>query len=78
MITRYGIYNNHELDNTLLVLFSDKKSNRQERLNEMIEVLYYDSEPIGYRIRNFIRFAKIKYSGIIFLPINPLIDIIKS
>ena len=76
MITNYGIYNNHELDNTLLVLVSDKKSNKIDSLSEEMEVLYCDNELVGYRIRNFIRYAKIKYTGIIFLPADPLIDVI--
>ena len=77
MINNYGMYNNHELDNTLLLLFSENKSNRYEDLGE-VDVLYCDSELVGYRIKNFIRYAKIKYSGIIYLPADPLIDIINS
>ena len=78
MITNYGIYNNHELDNTLLVIFSDREITNSEFKNDILEVLYNNDEIIGYRIRNFIRYAKIKYSGIIFLPIDPIIDIINS
>lgn len=77
MITNYGMYNNHELDNTLLLIFSESKSNRFVDLGE-VDVLYFDSTIVGYRIKNFIRYAKIKYSGIIYLPANPLIDIINS
>lgn len=76
MISNYGIYNNHELDNTLLILFSDKKSNKVTTLSEEMDVLYFNDELVGYRIRNFIKYAKIKYSGIIFLPADPLIDVI--
>ena len=75
MINSYGIYNHHELNNTLLVLFSDSSITRVEKIDE-VEVLYHNEEKVGYRINNFIRYAKIKYSGIIFLPADPLIDII--
>ena len=78
MISNYGIYNNHELDNTLLVLFSDAKETSSKHLSSEMEVLYDKEEIIGYRISNFIRYAKIKYSGIIFLPSRPLIDVINN
>ena len=78
MIKNYGIYNNHELDNTLLILFSDKGFNDVKKLSEEMEVLYNNDTLIGYRISNFIRYAKIKYSGIIFLPAPQLIDIINN
>lgn len=73
----YGIYNNHELDNTLLILFSDEEVTNSKKKDE-IEVLYHDIKIIGYKISNFIRYAKIKYSGIIFLPSNTLVDVINS
>ena len=41
-----------------------------------VSLLYHNETLIGYEIHNFIRYAKIKYSGIIFLPSNPLIDVI--
>ena len=75
MITNYGIYNHHELDNTLLILFSDFSVTKTINQSE-VDVLYHDELLVGYRIRNFIRYAKIKYSGIIFLPADPLIDVI--
>ncbi len=78
MISNYGIYNHHELDNTLLVLFSDEKISSSKKLSEEMEVLYSNDKVVGYRISNFIRYAKIKYSGIIFLPADPLIDVINS
>ncbi len=78
MIKNYGIYNNHELDNTLLILFSDKPFNNVKKLSDEMEVLYNEDTLIGYRISNFIRYAKIKYSGIIFLPAPQLIDIINN
>ena len=78
MIKEYGIYNNHKLDNTLLIRFSDKKENRVSKIDSEVEVLYFEDEPVGYKINNFIRYAKIRYSGIIFLPANPLIDVINS
>ena len=75
MISNYGIYNNHELDNTLLVLISEIKPNRSSDLGE-VDILYHDERVVGYKLKNFIRYAKIKYSGIIYLPANPLIDVI--
>ena len=78
MKSNYGIYNHHELDNTLLVLFSDAPVTSKKELSNEMEVLYNGDEVVGYRISNFIRYAKIKYSGIIFLPANPLIDVINS
>ena len=77
MIENYGFYNNHELDNTLLIIFSESKSNHYEDLGEM-DVLYCGEDKVGYRFKNFIRYAKIKYSGIIYFPANPLIDIVNS
>ena len=77
MIEKYGVYNHHELDNTLLIIFSEFKSCTFKDLGE-VGVLYSNKEIVGYRLKNFIRYAKIKYSGIIYLPANPLIDIINS
>ena len=77
MIEKYGVYNHHELDNTLLIIFSEFKSCTFKDLGE-VDVLYSNKEIVGYRLKNFIRYAKIKYSGIIYLPANPLIDIINS
>lgn len=78
MITNYGIYNHHELDNTLLILFSDEIVLTHKRISNEMEVLVHEDKVVGYRIINFIRYAKIKYSGIIFLPAKPLIDIINQ
>ncbi len=78
MITNYGIYNHHELDNTLLILFSDEKVLTHKKISNEMEVLIHEDKVVGYRIINFIRYAKIKYSGIIFLPAKPLIDIINQ
>ena len=77
MIKNYGLYNNHELDNTVLVLFSDKKVDESTSLGE-VDVLYHETEIVGYKLKNFIKYAKIKYSGIIYLPANPLIDVING
>ena len=77
MIYNYGFYNNHELDNTLLIIFSENKFNDYKDLGEL-DVLYFNKEIVGYRIKNFIRYAKIRYSGIIYLPAKPLIDIVNS
>ena len=78
MITNYGIYNHHELDNTLLILFSEEEVLSFKKISPEMEILYHDSKIVGYRIVNFIRYAKIKYSGIIFLPAKPLIDVINQ
>ena len=78
MITNYGIFNNHELDNTLLVKLFDDEITDCKKLSEEMELLYNGTKLVGYRIKNFLRYAKIKYSGIIFLPNNPLIDVINS
>lgn len=75
MIKEYGIYNHHEYNDTLLVLFSDEEITRVDDLGE-VEALYVGNKLAGYRIKKFIRYAKIKYSGLIFLPANPLIDVI--
>ena len=77
MIKEYGLYNYHLLDNSVLILFSYKKANREAELKDL-NLLYHDDELVGYRIKNFIRYAKIKYSGIIFLPAPILIDVINS
>ncbi len=78
MIKNYGIFNNHELDNTLLIKLSDDEVTSVVSLSKQMEVLYHNEEITAYRIKNFIRYAKIKYSGIIFLPADPLIDVINS
>ena len=77
MISNYGVYNNHELDNTLLILISEIKPTRSEEKGE-IDILYHEDKIVGYKIKNFLRYAKIKYSGIIYLPANPLIDVING
>ena len=77
MIKNYGIYNHHEYNDTLLILFSDALADRTESTGE-VDVLYSEDKVVGYRIKKFIRYAKIKYSGIIFLPANPLIDVINT
>ena len=77
MIKEYGIYNHHEYNNTLLVLFSDAVVTKVDDLGE-VEVIYSENRLVGYRIKQFIRYAKIKYSGLIFLPVNPLIDVINT
>lgn len=75
MIERYGLFNHHEDNNTALILFSDEPVT-DKRGDEEIKVLYHQDKVVGYEIYDFIRYAKIKYSGIIFLPSNPLIDVI--
>lgn len=77
MITDYGIFNYHESNNELVILFGEGR-NQKEKLNEEISILKRDNQVVGYAINNFIKYAKIKYSGIIFLPNNALIDVINS
>ena len=77
MIKEYGIYNHHEYNDTLLILFSDEPVTKVDELGE-VEVVYSEDRLVGYRIKQFIRYAKIKYSGLIFLPVNPLIDVINT
>ena len=77
MIKDYGLFNHHLDNNTLLILFSDKKVTRTEN-NGDLQVLYHENACIGYSIPNFDRYAKIKYSGILFLPAIPLIDVIND
>lgn len=75
MINSYGLFNHHLDNNTLVILFSDKPITKKINQGE-VELLYSEQELVGYSISNFIRYAKIKYSGIIFLPSKPLIDVI--
>lgn len=75
MINNYGLFNYHEENATLLILFSNLEVTDTKGDKEL-EVLYHQGEVVGYRIHDFIRYAKIKYSGIIFLPSNTLIDVI--
>ena len=75
MIENYGLFNHHEDNNTALILFSDEVITSKKGDDEVL-VLYHDDKIVGYEIKDFIRYAKIKYSGIIFLPSNPLIDVI--
>ena len=77
MIEKYGLFNHHDDNATVVILFSDKKVNNKKELNE-VNTLYSDDVLVGYEIPNFVRFAKIKYSGIIFLPANPLIDVVNA
>lgn len=77
MIKEYGIYNHHEYNDTLLVLFSDEEVTRCEDLGD-VELTYSNDRLTGYRIKKFIRYAKIRYSGLIFLPADPLIDVINT
>ena len=77
MIKNYGIYNHHEYNDTLLILFSDSAVDKVENKGE-VDVLYHQSSLVGYRIKDFIKYAKIKYSGIVFLPADPLIDVINT
>lgn len=77
MIKNYGIYNYHEYNNTLLIKFSDLPVNKKVTNGE-VTILFHDEQKVGYIINDFIKYAKIKYSGIIFLPADPLIDVINS
>lgn len=77
MINNYGIFNYHESNNQLVILFGENR-NKEEVINKEISLLKRDDEVVGYAINNFIKYAKIKYSGIIFLPSDALIDVINS
>ena len=75
MIENYGLYNYHEEKASVLILFSSELVTNKKQ-GEEVSLLMHENKVIGYEIHNFIRYAKIKYSGIIFLPSNPLIDVI--
>ena len=77
MIDRYGLFNRHEIDDTLLILLDDEKVTSEIEKDE-VKILYHEDRIVGYSIKNFIRYAKIKYSGIIFLPSKALVDVINS
>jgi len=77
MITNYGMFNLHESNNELLLLFDDSEIT-SEKQNNVVTCIYHEDKLIGYRIPNFIQYAKIKYSGIIFLPNKILIDVINN
>ena len=77
MINNYALFNHHEENNTLYILFSDTKFNNVKKVGN-VEILCCDSDVVGYRIADFIRYAKIKYSGIVFYPNKILIDVINS
>ena len=77
MISKYGLFNHHDDNATVIILFSDKKVTDKKECTG-VNVLFHDDELIGYEIPNFVRFAKIKYSGIIFIPAKPLIDIVND
>ena len=77
MIKEYGLFHHHLDNNTLVILFSDLPINKKELSGE-VEVLYHDNKVVGYSISNFLRYAKIKYSGILFLPSNTFIDVIND
>lgn len=77
MINNYALFNHHEDNNTLFILFNDKKITRSEKSFDC-EKLFSDNEVVGYKINDFIRYAKIKYSGIVFFPNKLLIEVINS
>lgn len=77
MIDNYGLFNEHEDNDNLLILFKEFHFNRIDSDGE-VTIYYLDNEVVGYLISNFIRYAKIKYSGIIFLPSKPLIDVVNA
>ena len=59
MDKNYGLFNQHEEDNTLLILFSDEEITNAKSHGE-VQTLYHNDELIGYRFINFVRYAKIK------------------
>lgn len=77
MIRQYGLFNHHLDNNTLVILFSDDPVTQKLSSGE-VDVLYHEDKVVGYSIANFIRYAKIKYSGILFLPSKTLIDVINN
>ena len=77
MIDNYGLFNRHEIDDTLLILLNDLPVTTRVSKGE-VDVLLHNQEVCGYSIKHFIRYAKIKYSGIIFLPSKPLVNVINS
>ena len=77
MKTNYGLFNEHEDNGNLLILFDELNYDVEENRDE-ITIYYRRGQVVGYAISNFIRYAKIKYSGIVFLPSKPLIDVINA
>ena len=77
MRTNYGLFNEHEDNGNLLILFKEEDFDTEVNEKE-VTIFYKRGEVVGYAIPNFIRYAKIKYSGIVFLPSKPLIDVINS
>ena len=77
MKSNYGLFNEHEDNGNLLILFKEDDVDTEENRDE-VTILYKRGQVVGYAISNFIRYAKIKYSGIVFLPSKPLIDVINS
>lgn len=77
MKTNYGLFNEHEDNGNLLILFNEDDFDTEVN-EEEVTIFYKCGEVVGYAIPNFIRYAKIKYSGIVFLPSKPLIDVINS
>lgn len=77
MIKDYALFNHHEENDTLRILFSDEKYDTIKNVNN-IDILIKNNSVVGYQIPNFIRYAKIKYSGIVFYPNKLLIDVINS
>lgn len=77
MKTNYGLFNEHEDNGNLLILFASEDYDAEENRDE-VTIFYKKGQVVGYAISNFIRYAKIKYSGIVFLPSKPLIDVINS
>lgn len=77
MRINYGLFNEHEDNGNLLILFKEEDFDVEKNRKD-VTVFYKRGEVVGYAIPNFIRYAKIKYSGIVFLPSKPLIDVINS
>jgi len=77
MKSSYAFFNHHDENNTLYILFSDEKITSYKTSFD-VDILYHNDNVVGYRIVNFIRYAKIKYSGIIFYPNKILIDVVNS
>ena len=78
MIKEYGLYNFHKEDNKVVIKFSPLEINKEEKIDNDVGLLYSNDELVGYALYDFLRFVKIKYSGIIFFPVNPLVDVVNS
>lgn len=78
MVSNWGMFNYHENNNTLLLKFIDDEISNRVNHGNVNVCFNKDDKLVGYEIPDFIRFAKIKYSGIIFMPNHILVDVINN